>query len=154
MARTGRDISLLFDLFAVYQRVGGLVAAALEGAGLSGDEYAVYSVLFDLGPLTATEMAGHLGMPLTTVLDYLRRMDRRHHIVRVPHPADGRARQVRLSPGGLSAHRRAHAAWERMAGLVDGSLAVPVDRVRHSLHTLDDAVIAAEERMTARSRRA
>ena len=154
MARTGRDISLLFDLFAVYQRVGGLVAAALEGAGLSGDEYAVYSVLFDLGPLTATEMAGHLGMPLTTVLDFLRTMDGRHHIVRVPHPADGRARQVRLSPGGLSAHRLAHAAWERMAGLVDGSLAVPVDRVRHSLHALDDAVIAAEERMTARSRRA
>jgi DNA-binding MarR family transcriptional regulator len=113
MARTGRDISLLFDLFAVYQRVGGLVAAALDGAGLSGDEYAVYSVLFDLGPLTATEMAGHLGMPLTTVLDHLRAMDRRRHIVRVPHPADGRARQVRLSPAGLAAHRRAHAAWEQ-----------------------------------------
>jgi DNA-binding MarR family transcriptional regulator len=150
MARTGRDISLLFDLFAVYQRVGGLVAAALDGAGLSGDEYAVYSVLFDLGPLTATEMAGHLGMPLTTVLDHLRAMDRRRHIVRVPHPADGRARQVRLSPAGLAAHRRAHAAWEQ----IDASLALPVDRVRHSLHALDDAVIAAEQRMGARSRRA
>lgn len=154
MARTGRDISLLFDLFAVYQRVGGLVSLALDGADLGGVEYAVYSVLFDLGPLTATEMASHLGMPLTTVLDYLRVMDRRRHIVRVPHPLDGRARQVRLSPAGLSAHRRAHAAWERMASLVGASLALPVDRVRQSLHALDDAVIAAEQRIGAARQRA
>ena len=154
MARTGRDISLLFDLFAVYQRVGGLVSLALDGAGLRGDEYAVYSVLFDLGPLTATEMAGNLGMPLTTVLDYLRVMDRRRHIVRVRHPVDGRARQVRLSPQGLAAHRRASAAWHRMADQVDASLTLPVDRVRQSLHALDDAVLAAEEKLGARRRRA
>jgi len=154
VARTGRDISLLFDLFAVNQRVGNLVAGALEGAGLQGDEYAVYSVLFDLGPLTATEMAGHLGMPLTTVLDYLRAMDRRRHIVRVRHPNDGRARQVRLSPHGLAAHRRASAAWQQMAALVDSSLALPVDRVRQSLHALDDAVMAADEKIGARRRRA
>ena len=154
MARTGRDISLLFDLFAVYQRVGGLVSLALEGAGLDGEEYAVYSVLFDLGPLTATEMAGHLGMPLTTVLDHLRVMDRRRHIVRVQHPVDGRARQVRLSPQGLAAHRRASAAWQRMAGLVDSSLGHSTDRVRQSLHALDDAIIAAEEKIGARRRRA
>jgi DNA-binding MarR family transcriptional regulator len=154
VARTGRDISLLFDLFAVYQRVGGLVSLALEGAGLDGEEYAVYSVIFDLGPLTATEMAGHLGMPLTTVLDHLRVMDRRRHIVRVRHPVDGRARQVRLSPQGLAAHRRASAAWQRMAGLVDSSLGQSTDRVRQSLHALDDAVIAAEEKIGARRRRA
>jgi DNA-binding MarR family transcriptional regulator len=154
MARTGRDISLLFDLFAVYQRVGGLVSLALEGAGLDGEGYAVYSVIFDLGPLTATEMAGHLGMPLTTVLDHLRVMDRRRHIVRVRHPADGRARQVRLSPQGLTAHRRASEAWQRMAGLVDSSLEPSIDRVRQSLHALDDAVIAAEEKIGARRRRA
>lgn len=154
MARTGRDISLLFDLFAVYQRVGGVVSLALDGAGLRGDEYAVYSVLFDLGPLTATEMAVHLGMPLTTVLDYLRVMDRRRHIVRVRHPVDGRARQIRLSPPGVVAHRRASAAWQRMADLVDASLALPVDRVRQSLHALDDAVIATVAKLAARRKRA
>jgi DNA-binding MarR family transcriptional regulator len=154
VARSGRDISLLFDLFAVYQRVGGVVALALDGAGLRGDEYAVYSVLFDLGPLTATEMAGHLGMPLTTVLDYLRVMDRRRHIVRVRHPVDGRARQIRLNPQGLAAHRRASAAWQRMADLIDASLALPVDRVRQSLQALDDAIIATEEKLGARRKRA
>jgi DNA-binding MarR family transcriptional regulator len=154
VARTGRDISLLFDLFAVYQRIGGVVTLALDGAGLRGDEYAVYSVLFDLGPLTATEMAAHLGMPLTTVLDYLRVMDRRRHIVRVRHPVDGRARQIRLNPQGLAAHRRASAAWQRMADLVDASLTLPVDRVRQSLQALDDAVIATEEKLAGRRKRA
>ena len=154
MAPSGRDISLLFDLFAVYQRVGGVVSLALDGAGLRGDEYAVYSVLFDLGPLTATEMAVHLGMPLTTVLDYLSMMDRRRHIVRVRHPLDGRARQIRLSPQGLAAHRRASAAWQRMADLVDASLTLPVDHVRQSLQALDDAVIATEEKLAARRKRA
>lgn len=154
MARTGRDISLLFDVFAVSQRIGGVVSLALDGAGLRGDEYAVYSVLFDLGPLTATEMAGHLGMPLTTVLDYLRVMDRRRHIVRIRHPVDGRAREIRLSPQGLAAHRRASAAWQQMADLVDASLTLPVDRVRQSLQALDDAVIATEEKLAARRRRA
>ena len=152
MPRTGRDISLLFDLFAVYQRVSALVGLTLEGSELRGDEYAVYSVLFDLGPLTATEMATSLGMPLTTILDYLRAMERRKHIHRVAHPSDGRARQIRLSPEGLGAHRRASAAWARMARLIDLSLGTRLPRVRASLHDLDDAVIAVDAKL--RSRRA
>jgi DNA-binding MarR family transcriptional regulator len=152
--KTGRDISLLFDLFAVHQRVSGLVGLTLDGAELRGDEYAVYSVLFDLGPLTATEMAANLGMPLTTVLDYVRVMERRKHIHRVAHPTDGRARQIRLSPEGLAAHRRANAAWERMAQLVDAALGTRLPRVRASLHDLDDAVIAAEGKMRGKAARA
>lgn len=119
----------------------------LEGAGLRGDEYAVYSVLFDLGPLTATEMAGNLGMPLTTVLDYLRVMEKRRHIHRTADPRDGRARQIRLNPAGLAAFNRAHDAWERMATLLDSRLGSSLGRVRGSLHDLDDAVIETTARL-------
>jgi DNA-binding MarR family transcriptional regulator len=75
----GRNISLLFDLFVLNQRVRRLLALALADVELRADQYAVYSLLFEQGPLTATEMARRMGMPLTTVLDYLKSMDRRKH---------------------------------------------------------------------------
>ena len=80
---------MLFDLFALNQRLRRLLALALADAGLRADEYAVYSLLFDQGPLTATQMAVRMAMPLTTVLDYLRTMDARGHLRRARHPRDG-----------------------------------------------------------------
>jgi len=41
-----------------------------------------------------------------------------------------------------------------MASLVESSLALPVARVRQSLQALDDAIIAAEEKIGARRQRA
>lgn len=140
MKQPGRSIALLFDLFVLNQRLRRLLALALRDAGLRADEYAVYSLLFEQGPLTATEMAHRLGMPLTTVLDYLRPMDMRGHLRRVPHPRDGRAQQLSLTLAGVTQHRRTNRAWEVMRERLERSLAVPQVTVRRSLHALDDAV--------------
>ena len=77
-----RGISLLFDVFVAHQRVRALLARALSGCELRADEYAVYSVLFERGALTPTQLAERLAMPVTTTLDYLRVMTRRGHIRR------------------------------------------------------------------------
>jgi DNA-binding MarR family transcriptional regulator len=66
------EISLLFDFFVTSQRLRRVLTDALADAGMRPDEYAVYSLLLEKGPLTATEMSEMLGMPLTTVLDYVR----------------------------------------------------------------------------------
>jgi DNA-binding MarR family transcriptional regulator len=145
----GREISLLFDLFVLNQRVRRLMTAALADVGLRADEYAVYSLLLEQAPLTATEMARRMGMPLTTVLDYLRVMDDRRHLRRERHPRDGRAQQLSLTMAGITEQRRTNRAWEVMRVNLERSLPIPVKDARRALQALDDAVRAALARLEA-----
>src|SRR5260221_1390201 len=94
-------------------------------SGMRPDEYAVYSLLFDKGPLTATEMSEALGMPLTTVLDYVKAMGSEGHVDRTPHPGDGRALQLHLTRSGVAAHRRAPDHWEGVRKRIQGNLSLP-----------------------------
>jgi DNA-binding MarR family transcriptional regulator len=104
--------SLLFELFAASQRVRTLLADAMADAGLTPDEYAVYSVLVDRGPTTPSEMAGAVGMPPTTMSHYVRAMLERRHVQRRPNPDDGRSVLLALSRSGRAAHAKAAAAFE------------------------------------------
>jgi DNA-binding MarR family transcriptional regulator len=137
--RPQRQISLLFDVFVLNQRLRTLLSLALAGTGMRPDEYAVYSLLFESGPLTPTDMARQMGMPLTTVLDYARSMKMRGHVRRSAHANDGRAYQLRLTPAGLSAFHGASAAWNRSLSRFEPSLTMPVRDVRRALHAIDDA---------------
>ena len=150
----GRNISLLFDLFVLNQRVRRLLTLALANVGLRADEYAVYSLLFEQGPLTATEMARRMGMPLTTLLDNLRAMEGRGHLRRNPHPRDGRAQQLSLTMAGTAEHRRTHAAWEVMRVKLERSLPIPTGDIRRALQALDDAVTSALDDMESQPARA
>ena len=138
-----RRVSLLFDLFVLNQRIRRLVEAALADVTLRADEYAVYSLLFEQAPLTATEMARRLAMPLTTLLDYLRAMEARGHLRRQPHPRDGRAQSLALTMAGVSEHRRTNRAWEVMRARLERSLSMSPASIRRALHALDDAAAAA-----------
>lgn len=142
MTPPARQISLLFDLFVLNQRVRRLLRAALADVLLRADEYAVYSLLFEQGPLTASEMARRMAMPLTTVLDYLRAMEARGHLRREPHPRDGRAQRLALTISGVSEHRRTHQAWDLMWTRLRHRLAMSPQAVRGALQALDDAVAA------------
>ena len=104
--------SLLFDLFAARQQVKTLLARAMAGAGLRSDEYAVYSGVFEFGPITPTELAAAVGMPPTTLSHYIRHMRDAGHLVEQRMPTDGRSRALSLSPTGLATHRRANRAFE------------------------------------------
>ena len=139
------DISLLFDLFVTTQRVRRVLSEAMSGSGMKPDEYAVYSLLFEKAPLTATEMAELLGMPFSTALDYLKAMSAAGHLQRDAHPNDGRAVRLRLNSRGVAAQRRANAHWDIVRKRIEESLPVPIDRVRLALAALDDAVRAATE---------
>ncbi|HEX2680718.1 MAG TPA: hypothetical protein VHQ03_05445 [Candidatus Dormibacteraeota bacterium] len=146
------DISLLFNFFVTGQRIRRLLGDAMAPSGMKPDEYAVYSLLFEMAPLTATEMAEYLGMPLSTVLDYLKAMDAARHVERVQHPSDGRAVQLRLSSRGLKAQERAHRDFVRVYDELVGSLRLPVDRVKNALAAMDDAAqdVAARRRRAPR----
>lgn len=134
---------MLFDLFVASQRVRRVLADGMAKSGLRPDEYAVYSLLFEHGPLTATEMSELLGMPLTTVLDYLKAMNAAGHLDRMPHPSDGRALQLRLSRAGVAAQKRAHDHWNVVRSRLEAGLPMPLDQVRRALRALDEAAIKA-----------
>ena len=138
MDRLG-DVSLFFDFFVASQRLRRALSEALEPAGMRPDEYAVYSALFEGGPITASSMAEALGMPLTTVLEYLKAMNAAGHIVRTAHPFDGRAVEISLNRSGVAAHRRAHARWDLIRRRIEAELDVPLPQVRRSIQALGAA---------------
>ena len=152
MARRA-DISLLFDFFVTSQRLRRVLTDGIAGSGMRPDEYAVYSLLFERGPLTATEMAAELGMPLTTVLDYLKQMTSARHVVRTSHPFDGRAVQLSLNRAGLAAQRRANAHWEVVRRRIEENLALPIATIRKSLRALDDSAEQAGREQKLNQRR-
>lgn len=143
MQQPGRQVSLLFDLFVLNQRIRRLVTAGLAEVSLRADEYAVYSLLAEQGPLTATEMARRMAMPLTTVLNFLHAMDARGHLRRERHPRDGRAQRLSLTIGGLTEHQKTYRAWDVMWSRLRRALPMPPQEIRVALQALDDAVAAA-----------
>jgi DNA-binding MarR family transcriptional regulator len=148
------DISLLFDFFVTSQRLRRVLQDALDGAGMRPDQYAVYSLLFERGALTATEMAEYLAMPLSTVLDYISTMTASGHVVRTAHPFDGRALQLSLSRAGVAAHRRANARWEVVRKLVEEGLSTRPATVRRVLRDLDESALKASVELKLRQARA
>jgi DNA-binding MarR family transcriptional regulator len=92
--------TILLDVFAANQKRERLIEQALVGTDLPPEDYPFYVYIGVEGPLTPTELARELGMPLSTVLFRLRRLEKRRHVERVPNPDDGRSYLVRLTPAG------------------------------------------------------
>lgn len=142
------DTSLLFDVFALNQAVGRLLATAMRDGPLTPAEYAIYSAMFELESATPTVLATRLGMRLTTFMDQLRLVEGRGHARRMPNPRDGRSQLVTLTAAGLAAHRAANrlfeAAYESFAAELGGSEA-PAKRVLATIRA------AAERAMSPRS---
>src|SRR5258708_10784116 len=88
-------------------------------------------------------MADLMGMPLTTVLDYLKTMSAAGHLERAAHPSDGRALQLRLSRSGIAAQKRANAHWNVVRLRLERGLHVPIDQVRRALEAVDETAGSA-----------
>jgi DNA-binding MarR family transcriptional regulator len=114
-ARDPLETSLLFDVFALNQAVGRMLADAMDGGPLTPSEYAVYSAIFELEAASPTELARRLAMRLTTFIDQLRSIEARGHARRLPHPTDRRSYRVVLTAPGLAAHRAAAVMFEAAA---------------------------------------
>jgi DNA-binding MarR family transcriptional regulator len=138
--------SLLFDLFAASQQVKSLVGAAMEGAGMGADSYAVYSALFEFEPLTPTELGRVVGMPATTVSHYIRAMRERRHIDEARNPSDSRSRILTLTVSGRVAHRRASLAFEEGYRRFVARISDPAE-TRRALLEIEQAAAAALEQL-------
>lgn len=143
-------LTLLFELFVAGSRSRTLLARTMVRAGLRPDEYAVYSAILVEGPLSLTSLRQGLGMPLTTVSDYVRTMTARGHVTRTPNPADSRSVLLALTPAGRAAHRAAKTSFDDTLARIEAALTVPVSDVSRALTALDDAVRTVAADLDAR----
>ena len=146
------SLSILFDLFVASQSSRKLLKQVFDDAEIRADEYAVYSLIFDRGAITPTQVADTLSVPVTTVLDHVRAMEERGHISKSPNPADGRSIRVSLTPAGRKVHEETGRIFDRAMLPLLENLEVPVADVHQALRALDGAARAALERFLIRSR--
>jgi len=140
MAFTGPP-TVLFEVFWTQQKRKRLVEAALADTELPPEDYPFYVLIGAEGPWTPTGLAGRLGMPLSTVIFRVKRLERRGHAERVPNPEDGRSFLIRLTPKGKRLLDRARPAFRDYAEAVETRLGSKrVTALRTALVELRDAI--------------
>ena len=133
--------TLLLDVFATNQKRERLIEAALTGTDLPAEDYPLYLNIGTAGPLTPTELARELGMPLSTLLFRVRRLEERRHVERVPNPDDRRSYLLRLTPPGERLLAFARPLFRARALAVEARLGEErVDALREALTELGDAI--------------
>jgi DNA-binding MarR family transcriptional regulator len=147
----GSRLSLLFELFATEQRVRTLVFRAMADARLRPDEYAVYSVLFDEGPQTPSDLARRVGMPPTTMSHFVRALLERGHAVREVVTADRRSYRLALTPDGLRTHAAAGRAFREADRRFMDALTIDEDDARATLAAIGSAAVEADSTLAGDS---
>jgi DNA-binding MarR family transcriptional regulator len=137
------ETSLLFDVFALNQAVGRLLADAMRDGPLTPSEYAVYSAIFELEAASPTELAARLGMRLTTCIDQLRILETRDHARRLPNPTDRRSYRIALTAAGLATHRAAAVLFEAAAARFTAELGGDEPAASAALRAMHAAANAA-----------
>lgn len=140
-------VDALFLVWLVSRSTEDLLNTALAPSGLTGDEYAIYSVLSAAPTMTPTELARWMAAPATTVSSYVKRFEGRGHVTREPNPDDRRSYRIRLTPSGRRTHRTASALFipvrnevaEALGGGAEDALAVLL-----RLRTVVDGIRAGE----------
>jgi DNA-binding MarR family transcriptional regulator len=121
----------------------------MADSGLTADDYAVYSAVLRDGPVTVTELARTLGMPLATASDYLRTMTRRGHARRYRNPDDSRSFLVVGTDAGRAAHARARVDFGDMMTRLRAALTIPEDDLVRALDALSAAIATVQHDLEA-----
>jgi DNA-binding MarR family transcriptional regulator len=135
--------------FANSQLLSALLGRALGHAPLTADDFAVYSLLRITGATTPSRLRGDLGMPASTLSNYLRRMTERGHLDRRPNPDDGRSSLVVLTPEGVAATEACYPGFHAAITAFREHLAMPEDALLSALDVMGRALAAAEHDITA-----
>lgn len=135
-------------LFSAGQLANALFEQTLEE--LTGSDFALYTTVWVIDEPTPTEVAGVLGVPLTTASDRLNRAVERGHMSRELNPRDGRSFLFRLTDGGLALVEREQPRFLDMARRINGRLDSPAE-VRDALAALDRAIRAELEELDSKT---
>jgi DNA-binding MarR family transcriptional regulator len=130
-------MSILMDTWLIANLTSGLLDDSLERSGLSGDDFALYSLLNAYGPASPSQIARWTGMRATTVSAALKRLAARGHTVRNSNADDRRSYTVGLNDEGRAAHREtAGVFWTETRELAE-VLGSREGELRQQLQVLD-----------------
>jgi DNA-binding MarR family transcriptional regulator len=121
----------------------------MTGAHLRPDEYAVYSVLFDDGPQTPSDLSRRVGMPPTTMSHYVRSLLERGHAERQAVSSDRRSYRLALTPPGLRVHAAASHAFRAADQRFSAALRIDEDAARAAVLAISEAAAEAEAALAA-----
>ena len=110
---TGHDAARA--LRAAYLTLHRQTNACLAADGVTADQFVLLSALADADGVTQQDLVRRTGSDPNTVRAMLLLLEGRGLVARQPHPADGRARCVTLTPDGRQLFRRlwAKSSWVR-----------------------------------------
>jgi DNA-binding MarR family transcriptional regulator len=134
----GPQVSVLFDLWLINHLLSDALDAVLvRDGGLTGEEFGFYSLLRRFGPVSATQITRWTAIRPTTLSALVRRLQQRGHIEQRPHPSDGRARLIALTPAGEAAHEATAQTFFAATRRLSAALGSEEQRQRESLERLD-----------------
>lgn len=137
--------NVFFQFFRTQQTLRRLMLAAVEGSGVTPDEYGVLSSIRALGLIRGaagvppTEMSRWLGMPATTVSTYVSRFEQRGLVRRSPNPDDGRSYLLELTPDGADVISTVAPRLREIGGQLSAGSPVELGQIAESLAVLDAA---------------
>jgi DNA-binding MarR family transcriptional regulator len=126
--------AIVHELWVAARYAHEVSSRALRAAGVDPDEYGFLSIVGTLQPVTRTALAAATGLRRTTLRDAVRPLIERGHVVESPHPQDGRATLLTLTPAGQEVFDRGLPAFRwflaTLDEALDGSLAEQEEAVR------------------------
>ena len=134
----GADITFLIWLTA--RATSDLVDSTLAPHGLTGDEFAIYSMLASSTTTTPSTLARWMAAPATTVSSYVKRFEGRGHVRREANPRDGRSYLIQLTEAGYEAHQQARATFAPVREALVSAVGVDADEVKETLLMLREAL--------------
>lgn len=110
-------------------------------AGLTVSQNYTMRDLFFNGPRRMSELAGQLGVPLSTMTGVIDQLEGKGLVERQDHPEDRRSLQVRLTADGRKLYQSANDAFlSHLAPLVENRPAAECDRLVAFLGEVAEAV--------------
>ena len=114
--------AIVFELMTAARYALELTNKTLREAGVDPNEYGFLSIVGVLQPVTRAKLARATGMRRTTLRDALRPVIERGHVREDPHPTDGRATLLTLTPAGRAVFDKGRPAFVEALHAIDAAL--------------------------------
>jgi len=136
------DAVLLQEVYSAGTLVGSLVNEELRNGGVDPQLFSFLSWVRLLEPVTPGTLSAEIGIPPTTIRDYLRRLRERGDLARLPNEQDGRSYLVKLTPRGRGLVDRGAPLVGAVFQRVEPYLPRPVEEYAERARELREALAA------------